>query len=383
MQASLFAASSPPDHDLHSDTWVATDGLGRSLPTAADCRARRSDRYVEIFYFLWHGFHGTGGPYDITRILAADPDHPVWGPEGAFHWWGEPAVGYFLATDPWVIRRNLSMLQDAGVDVLLCDVTNEVTYPDEVRALSEVARRMRSEGNRTPQLAFVTHSNAAQTPRQLYDEFYSKRLYPEMWFEWKGKPLLLGDRDATFPDGSRLPPTIRDFFTWRYSWAWEPGKDKWPWIDHSPQRYGWDTDPQVPEEAPAAVASHPVLNIGRSSHDGHEPPVDRYRVTPTDGQGLYFAEQLTRLLQIDPEFAFIDGWNEWVAQRFVLKPGQKVQFPGKPLEPGDSFFIDAYNAEFSRDIEPMRGGYGDNYYYQMVAAIRRFKGVQAPEEPGP
>ncbi len=106
MATSLLAASPHDGRDLFSDTWVATDGLGRSLPTAADCRVRRSDRYVGIFYFLWHGFHGTGGPYDITRILAADPDHPVWDPEGAFHWWGEPDAGYFLATDPWVIRRD-------------------------------------------------------------------------------------------------------------------------------------------------------------------------------------------------------------------------------------------------------------------------------------
>ena len=90
---------------------------------------------------------------DVLITIVSDPpalEQVLWGPEGAFHWWGEPDVGYFLATDPWVIRRNLSMLQDAGVDVLLCDVTNEVTYPEEVQALCEVARRMRSEGNRTP-----------------------------------------------------------------------------------------------------------------------------------------------------------------------------------------------------------------------------------------
>ena len=31
--------------------------------------------------------------------------------------------------------------------------------------------------------------------------------------------------------------------------------------------------------------------------------------------------------------------------------------------------------EKSRDIEPMKGGYGDNYYYQLIANIRRFKGM--------
>jgi len=115
-----------------------------------------------------HGFHGTGGPYDITRILAASPEHPAWGPEGAFHWWGEPDVGYFLATDPWVIRRNLSMLQDAGVDALLCDVTNEVTYPDEVRALCGVAHQMRSEGSATPQASRArTNRLAPRVKRQV------------------------------------------------------------------------------------------------------------------------------------------------------------------------------------------------------------------------
>jgi hypothetical protein len=37
--------------------------------------------------------------------------------------------------------------------------------------------------------------------------------------------------------------------------------------------------------------------------------------------------------------------------------------------------VDQYNQEFSRDIEPMRGGHGDAYYYQLVANVRRFKGA--------
>jgi len=53
---------------------------------------------------------------------------------------------------------------------------------------------------------------------------------------------------------------------------------------------------------------------------------------------------------------------------------------GKPLKPGDTFFVDQYNQEFSRDAEPMRGGYGDAYYMQLVANIRRFKGA-APQLP--
>ena len=37
--------------------------------------------------------------------------------------------------------------------------------------------------------------------------------------------------------------------------------------------------------------------------------------------------------------------------------------------------MDQFDQEFSRDIEPMKGGHGDNYYWQLVANVRRFKGA--------
>ena len=376
LAACIPRGASAAGRDLFSDTWVATDALGRRLPTASAARAARGDRFVGIFYFLWQGEHGTSGPYDNTRLLAADPENPAFGPVGAFHWWGEPAVGYFRADDPWVVQRNIAMLQTAGVDVLLCDVTNAFTYPKEVQVLCEVMRKMRREGNRTPQIAFVTHAFSADTVAKLYNEFYSKNLYPEFWFHWQGKPLILGPENEKRRDGTPLPSPIHDFFTWRDSWAWEPGQHKWQWIDRYPQRYGWDRDPKVAEEAPVAVASHPTSNIGRSFHNGKQPPIDRQAMAADTNQGLHFAEQWRRLLEIDPQFAFIDGWNEWVAQRFTTAKGQRIDLLGKTLPEGGSFFVDAYTEEFSRDIMPMKGGYGDNYYFQMVEGIRRFKGVR-------
>ena len=104
--------------DLYADTWVATDALNRALPLGGEVRAPQPDKFVGIFYFVWQGFHGHDKVYDMTKILAADPNNPQWGPKSAFHWWGEPEVGYYRATDPWVARRNLQMLAVAGVDCL-------------------------------------------------------------------------------------------------------------------------------------------------------------------------------------------------------------------------------------------------------------------------
>ena len=74
--------------------WPATDALHRSLPLAIQVGLPQSNRFVGIFYFLWHNQRGGksphwDGPYDIGRILAKDPDASeearlaLWGPIGS------------------------------------------------------------------------------------------------------------------------------------------------------------------------------------------------------------------------------------------------------------------------------------------------------------
>lgn len=170
-------------------------------------------------------------------------------------------------------------------------------------------------------------------------------------------------------------------FTFRHSWAWtDPagwfgdGKDKWPWLDHYPQNPGWHAN-GVPEEIPVSVAEHATSNIGRSFHNGKQPDPAHQR----PAKGIFFADQWKRALEVDPDFIFVTGWNEWVAQRF-LSTGNGETMAGRVLPKGDTFFVDEYTEEYSRDAEPMRGGHTDNYYYQMIDGIRRFKGVRPPEK---
>ncbi len=359
--------------DLYSDTWVATDALGRTLPTYDEAGPTESNKTVGIFYFLWQGEHGTA-LHDNTKIIQANPANPQYGPVANFHWWGEPEAGYFKATDPWVIRRNASMLVDAGVDFIYFDTTNGFTYQTEYTALAEEYLQIRAEGGKTPQFVFVTRHGSVDRVQKLYDDLYSQGLYSELWLQEDGKPLMLGDLTGHSAE-------VQDFFTFRYSWAWDAGQDKWQWLDTSPQDYGWHDDPAIPEQIPASVASHPTINIGTSHSNGVQPPLDQYRLTATTGQGQYFAEQTNRALAVDPEVLMITGWNEWVAQRF-LSDGTST-FLGQTLPAGESFFVDAYNEEFNRDIEPMKGGHTDNFYYQLVDRIRRYKGVSAPQQPTP
>jgi hypothetical protein len=96
---------------------------------------------------------------------------------------------------------------------------------------------------------------------------------------------------------------------------------------------------------------------GRSYHNGEQ------NIAPGSvNRGYNFSEQWKRALELDPPFVMITGWNEWTAGKFSR--------PGLPV-----VFVDQFDQEFSRDIEPVKGLHGDNYYYQMVSGIRRYKGA--------
>ena len=358
--------------------WPAADALGRRVPTAEEVGPPRPGRFVGIFYFLTHNDDYAknprgDGPYDVAKIMAQDPealkkpDSPLWGKVGTSHYWGEPLYGYYRSTDPWVLRRHAQLLADAGIDTLIFDTTNAVTYPDVYMKLCEVFAQVRREGGRTPQIVFMVNTKAGETAERIYRDLYKPGLYPELWFHWQDKPLLICDPHEASPE-------VRAFFTLRRAhWPFTLVNTQlaWHWESTYPQPYGYVDDPKQPEQVNVAVAQNlrqsdgQVTNMsfgdarGRSFHDGK---LDR---TPgAVNQGYNFQEQWKRAFSLGAPFVMVTGWNEWVAGR-----------GGEPK--GPIVFCDQFSQEFSRDIEPMRGGHGDNYYLQLVANVRRFKGTPA------
>ena len=364
----LSAASAAEPRDTLADAWPATDALGRALPLHGEAGARSADRYVGIFYFNWHASFTHTAVFDNTKLIAANPAQPAWGPPGVTHYWGEPRFGYYRPDDPWVIRKHAQMLADAGVDVLILDATNGYTYDSEREELCRVLAQMRAEGRRVPQIAMLAYAQHNAVVQRLWETVYQPGKHRELWFQWKGKPLLLTPTEG-------LTDEVKAFFSVRTSWAWTTGqpwfadgRDKWPWLDYAAQQYGWHESPDKAEALSVGVSQHATSNIGRSYRASRQPPPAEQRPE----QGLYFAEQWHHALLRKPEFLFITGWNEWIGSRF-LSDGMSP-FLGRILPAGETFFVDTYSPEYSRDIEPMSGGHGDNYYWQMAAGIRRFKG---------
>jgi hypothetical protein len=189
-----------PAWDTFPDTWVATDGLCRKLPGFDEAGPPRPDRTVAMFYFLWNGAHVNGGPYDISKILAQNPGaiqnpaSPPWGPMHAFHHWGEPLFGYYLADDAGVLRKHAQMLADAGVDAIVFDVTNQITYKPYYLALLKVFAEVKRDGGRPPQVAFLCpFGDPSKVIAELWRDLYEPGLYKDLWFLWDGKPLILAD----------------------------------------------------------------------------------------------------------------------------------------------------------------------------------------------
>lgn len=363
-----------------ADHWVATDALGRSLPTYAETGDLRGDRWVGMFYYIWVGNH-TRKVFDISKIIQDPKADRKWGPVNQFHFWGEPEYGYYHASDPWVIRHDMSMLANAGVDFIHFDTTNGPLYLNTVEAVCEVIAQMRSEGLHAPSITFTTNANSGRTMNEVYDEFYAKKRYQDLWFRWQGKPLMLGHVDDPV-----LRPEVRDFFTIKKSWVAprKPAKDQWNWLSFYPQSYGFGESRDVPEHVPVAVAFHPNNPRGKSYHNGKQPSVDSDYMTPYTHKGPHFEEQFLRAREVDPKVITVTQWNEWLAQRKLFTEerfanDKDKKYAGNPIEYGDTMFVDVWNMEFNRDIAPMKGGYTDSYYYQLVNHIRHFKGMQPPK----
>ena len=182
---------------------MAVDALGRAVPEpgTAAVQAPRAGRQVGIFYFLWCGEHGKKGPYDVSKILAADPmagykpDGPVWGGHGVYHHWGEPFYGYYYSSDEWVVRRHMKLLTQAGVDFLFFDTTNAVIYEHNVKLVMRVLQEYHDAGWRVPKVMFYTNTASGKTVQRIYDAIYRTGYCRDVWFVFEGKPLIIAKRN--------------------------------------------------------------------------------------------------------------------------------------------------------------------------------------------
>ena len=391
--------------DLMEDTWVATDALQRSLPLNADCGSPRTNRPIVMLYSLWHseftgssinygwpGYGDLGTNWDVTQYLSAHPytnPHNPWADNPPFQqaasgaaWWSQqPELGYFNPCDPWALRRQLAQLSHAGVDVLMFDYSNEITFDTQLYALCDMIEQMRMEGFPLKfKITFLTHTYSGATITYLYNTLYRPGKYSDLWFYWQGKPLMLGYVNGSGGGDTVPSAAVQNFFTWRTSWANDTNLlDDWQYINSvTPQKFGYDTRQDLPEQVVVGAAGWANGNSGRSYTNHTQPAYNNYHlpVSGTQGQGLYFAEEMHYGLKYDPQVLLLNDWNEWVAGAFKSPTACLSHLLADCAPANDFYFVDDYNEEYSRDIAPTKGGHTDNYYMQMIGQNRSRKGAR-------
>lgn len=364
---------------------VGVDQFGHAFPTISGYRKNRT---VGLFYWPWIGQPYASGIYDATKIAAMPNgikiltdfnayDETV-SPNGQAHYWGEPLWGYYNSDDEWVIRKQMQMIMAAGVDFIFFDTTNAIIYKDVVLKVCRILDEMIQAGWNPPKVAFYTHSHSFQTTRDLYEALYKVNQYPDTWFRVDGKPLIIAytnpaddlaeaasRNDNGYNPGTLSPEILNFFHFMKPQWPSDPVfPDGFPWIE-------W----KFPQPFHAAsgvmnvtVASHPGvpmsfsltrsgwINWGRGWN-----VTTRRNVSADVDRGTFFQSEWDRAIKADPPMISVGGWNEWIAYK-------------QPYM-GEYMLCDAASKEYSRDIEPMKGGYEDAFYLQLISNVRRYKGL--------
>ena len=386
-------------HEVMPDTWVFTDGLGRTSLTNADVGNPREDKEVAMFYWTWH--LGRPQPLNVNEAVETYPEavrdgsHPVWNQYYFQGSWNESIYGFYESDDAWVVRRQGELLANAGVDAIFTDNTNgSFTFPEGYNTVFQTWLEAMEGGVNPPKVSFMVSflgrdpADTVSQLRSMYLDFFRDGKYHPLWYYLDGKPMLMSHGDTVLNTKDNVEKEIKDFFTWRGGYSGyinqRPDYGQWGWLSTYPQAAYYGTVANRKERIVEQVTVGTAMNhnyelnmisamsgnnvMGRSyTHDYQ----NRYEVEGKEASkwGYNFAEQFNYALELDPKVIFITGWNEWAMARAQTWPeGYESAV--------SNAFCDQFNDEFSRDIEPTKGDLKDHYYYQMVNFIRQYKGVR-------
>lgn len=360
---------------------AGTDDYGRSIVTVDG--KKDNEKYVGMFFFLTLGQHANHkGIYDISKITqdGLDPDafqsNSKASPVGAAHFWGEPVFGYYDSTDEWVIRKQIELLTMAGIDFIVLDTSNAVLYKQVTDVLFPVMLEYKKAGWNVPKVMYYLASNNNENTRYpedlrtVYNYFYADGTYKDLWFCPNGKPMITRHELAndgflkTFDGGKYY-----DFFEFKTrQWPTNdyPKEDGASWMEFEYPQYlhgDWlsiSVAQHYSVRFSDTIGTHGRGYIEETGENDHE----------NYGKGANFQTQWQTAFDYEAKgfnvkYAFITGWNEWVAEKMVDKSGVY-------------FTVDQFNEEYSRDIEPcVNGKVADNFYMQTIRNIKAFNYSEA------
>ena len=313
--------------------------------------ATHKKNLVGINYSTWHSLAVRKGR-PIRNIQQIQSGRKTYGPRGSWHFWAEPAVGYYRGDDAMVIDYHFDLFEEAQIDFIILDATNvSPSYPlkDEYlykpfEVMVQLMRDRQKAGKESPRVIIWSPGTLAE---ELYDRYFSKTKYKDVWLyldDGKGpKPMLISRLDV-----GKIPQRVSDELTIRAMWGLRTklADREWSFLMNHPQTVA--SKDGKPEQIIVCTALQKNYMSNEDSATSRE-------------QGKTFQRQWSRAFEIRPKFVTITWWNELIAQRQKDGPNSKVQF------------VDMFRPEYSRDIEPVKSPYGDMYFRFMRDYIKAYK----------
>ena len=325
----------------YDDVEIEQTGVGKYEQTPFE------DRLVGIAYSTWL----------CTKII-------TWGKNT----WDTPLYGNYYSDDRDMIAKHAELLRDAGMDFIFIDWTNNTTYDPATMRESLSDFRMIEEATDlvfeiwstiegAPKICIfagpghsgydnVKNGNHQKKVDQIYSSYVEK--YPDQYFHYQGKPLLMCYGATPNQYGAR-PKWTDDRFTIRWATGYVAQQDSlynvktmatrnqwWSWEERGLQPYSV-YDNRV-ECVTCTAASRAQGSEGDSSY------------IPAYGRenGLTLKKQFQRANDLGAGMVILISWNEWTT--------------GEQPSP-----------EISKDLEPSVV-HGTFYYDLLCEQIKKFKG---------
>lgn len=381
-----FCVDCTSDSDCAGSRYRCDTSVGACVTRPVDT----SGTLIGLFYSTWHCPQATGNPHgraihDISEILAG---RQSWGPLREFHWWDEPEAGYYcLSRDDALLRRHAEQIRDAGVDFIFVDATNWAYMDgrsDRVREMvTDPLERLLAVWSTVPGaprvVPWVPVISADTNPSVYTVDYLLERLaaYPGMQQEYLGRPLLfVTEAQDRFSTNEAKLRDLSSRYTIRRMWAHMSRYDDSWWSFMEP--CAEDPSSGRPCRQRNAIRGGSVEQVSiAAAYQWTYMSVPEHAVPKHRGRTL--RSQFETLFD-HPEagVATITGWNEWTIQRIPCGEHESC-----PCSRYSACFLDAYDMEYSRDIEPGRNAMGDYYYRLMQACIGLYRsGETCDTRPG-
>jgi hypothetical protein len=152
--------------------------------------------------------------------------------------WGTPILGQYKSNDPKIIKQQIQMIENAGVDFVWLDMTNDMDHikgntstPWDIdiesieqandvffQVLAETHSKLKvilALGNNTDAAGFLD-GRMKRKCDQIYNDYINNPKYKDYYLQYQGKPLvpIMAGVPAFYQRG--LPPYKDDRFTIKY-----------------------------------------------------------------------------------------------------------------------------------------------------------------------